>query len=426
MKKVVGYILWVALLPLFFASCSGDDDGNDKTEELVNLLPETRAVQLTADQKKLVETNNDFAFKLFSQIYSSKVQEGRYENVVSSPLGIAYTLGMLNAGAEGTTKSEILNFLGFEGSADQDINAYFSALLKQLPEADRNVTLLTANAFYLNKNYSFNDSYSEIMKKYFDAQLETVNFSKQAETLNKINSWANEKTKGMIPAIMDKADPETVACLLNALYFKGNWTSRFDVKRTADASFARMNGEKVTVPMMHNNVAIQAAQCDDYAMVNIPFGNGLAWHMYVLLPNESKTVADVLQGLNNESWTKMLRSQKTMEMDLKIPRFKTDSELDMKPVLQKCGVKQVFTGGSQLSKICNNSPLMISDMKQKVAFGVDEDGVKMATVTKTGMYETAYFIDGEKGTFYADSPFVYIISEASSGVILTMGVYQGN
>lgn len=427
MRKLFHFILMTTLLPLSFAACSSDDNIKDEHEELVNLLPETRSVQLSAEQKKLVETNNDFAFKFFNQVYASAVQDNQAQSIASSPLGVAYMLGMLNAGAEGNTKSEILNFLGFDGVADNDVNAYFSALLKQLPEADKNVTLLTANALYLNKNYSFSDAYLQTMKRDFEAQLETVDFSNEQDVLKRINGWANNKTKGMIPAIMDKVEPLTVACLLNSIYFKGNWASRFDVKRTANESFNIAPGKGVTVPMMHNYVAIKAAQNDDYAMVNIPFGNGLAWHMYVLLPNDTKTVADVLRGLNNESWKKMLQSQKTMEMDLKIPRFTTSSSLDLKPILQNCGIKEVFTKKSKLSKIVKSEiPLFISKMDQNVKFGVDEDGVKMATITKAEMeFTSAYLLHNDKGKFYADSPFVYIISEASSGVILSMGVYQG-
>src|SRR3712207_9470723 len=98
MKKIIAYFIMTAFLPLLFGSCN---DGSYKEERLVNMLPETRAVQLSAEQKKMVEGNNDFAFKLFYEIYASaKNQGGQSENIVASPLGIAYSLGMLNAGAE--------------------------------------------------------------------------------------------------------------------------------------------------------------------------------------------------------------------------------------------------------------------------------------------------------------------------------------
>lgn len=137
MKKIVVYLIMTAFLPLTFGSCNDD---SYKEKRLVNMLPETRAVQLSAEQKKMIEGNNDFAFKLFNEIYTSAKNQGaQSENIVASPLGIAYSLGMLNAGAEETTKSEIQKFLGFEGATDDAVNSYFAALLKQLPEADKGV-----------------------------------------------------------------------------------------------------------------------------------------------------------------------------------------------------------------------------------------------------------------------------------------------
>lgn len=425
---MVVYLIMTAFLPLTFGSCNDD---SYKEERLVNMLPETRAVQLSAEQKRMVEGNNDFAFKLFNEIYASAKNQGaQSENIVASPLGIAYSLGMLNAGAEGTTKSEIQKFLGFEGATDDAVNSYFAALLKQLPEADKGVTLLTSNALYLDKRYSLDASYQNAMRKYFDAELATLDFGKQEEVLNKINSWVRQKPQSMIPTGLNTLRPTTVVCLLNAIYFKGDWTSKFDKEQTIDSIFTTENGKEITVPMMHNKVAINATENENFSMVSIPFGRGDAWHMHVLLPKDTKNVADVLQSLDNASWQNTLRGMRPRDIDLKMPRFTTNTTRDMIPILKNCGIRQIFTNNSQLSKICKKKDrsLTITDMMQKVIFGVDEDGVKMATITETYTGETSVgpLGLGNKGWFYADSPFVYIISEASSGVILTMGVYQGN
>ena len=149
--------------------------------------------------------------------------------------------------------------------------------------------------------------------------------------------------------------------------------------------------------------------------------------MYVLLPNEGKTVDEVLKTLNGNNWTKQLNQfNMSSKVDLKIPRFSTSGETDLVPPLMKAGVLSIFDANvSDLSNICSNNNLYVSIFKQNVRVEVNERGtVAQAVTAATGM---STGVESNKiYTFYANRPFVYIVQESSSMAIFFMGIYRGN
>ncbi len=88
--------------------------------------------------------------------------------------------------------------------------------------------------------------------------------------------------------------------------------------------------------MMHQKVLILYAQNDIYSAVQIPYGNGY-WTMTILLPHEEKTIGDVVSSLlaeKNSNTTQSIPAfamPRTYEVDLKLPRFETNSDTDALP-----------------------------------------------------------------------------------------------
>ena len=66
-------------------------------------------------------------------------------------------------------------------------------------------------------------------------------------------------------------------------------------------------------------------------------------------------------------------------------------------------------------------------MRQKAKIKVNEEGSEAAAVTIAGVKFTSSIEPEEypKATFHANRPFVYVIREASSGVILFVGKFTG-
>ena len=269
--------------------------------------------------------------------------------------------------------------------------------------------------------------YQQDMKQYYDAQAENLDFNSPS-TLSTINGWCNDHTNGMIPNILDEIDPATVTYLLNAIYFKADWASKFDQKNTKEETFTTENG-KTKLPLMHQKVLIKYLKNDIYAAVEMPYGNGY-WDMTIMLPEEGKTTDDIINylakiGLSEASYPH--------EVDLKLPRFETASDTNTLDIgliglLQKMGISLVFDSYfAEIPNMCENGNVYISMMRQKAKIKVNEEGSEAAAVTIAGVKFTSSIEPEEypKATFHANRPFVYVIREASSGVILFVGKFTG-
>ena len=421
----------------FMLSCSSssatEEEDWGESKKIVNMLSEPQPIQLTAEQKVFANDNNQFTLN-FLKTVNEVDQSGK--SFIYSPLSITYVLGMVNDAAIGDTEKELEQTLGFHKGGIKAVNDYCKKLIEGLPKVDNKVTLDIANAIFLNKDYALKQQFQQDMQDYYDAKAEALDFS-SPQTLEHINGWCNDKTKGMIPKILDEVNPYTVSYLLNAIYFKADWASKFDSKNTKEETFTTETGS-TTLPMMHQYVLISYLKTNTYSAVILPYGNSL-WNMTVMLPEEGATIDDLIKQVtlsrlpNNPGWMCGTGGYfyQGYEVDLKLPRFETSSdtdELGLVELMKKMGIKQAFDSDfAEIPNMCEDRNLYISMMRQKAKIKVNEEGSEAAAVTVAGVNATTAVSPQEypKATFHANRPFVYVISEASSGVILFVGKFTG-
>ena len=414
------------------ASCSSSETIEDVGgPKYVNMYREVTPVQLTAEQTVFANDNNGFTLNFFQSL------NGKTKNrsIICSPLSITYVLSMVNDAATGTTEQELEQTLGFHKGGIQAVNDYCKNLIDNLPHVDEKVQLDIANAIFVNDKYQLKKQFQQDMANYYDAKAEALDFSSPS-TLDRINGWCDEKTRGMIPTILERVDPRTVSYLLNAIYFKAEWASMFEKNETREEVFTTPDGE-TRVPLMHQNVYMNYLRNDIYAAVSIPYGNG-QWMMTVMLPEDGKTTDDVISSLAASGWStdflkNPLREARGYEVDLKLPRFETAFDTDdaggLIELLMGMGIRRAFDGNSaEIPNMCENGNLYISMMKQKAKIKVNEEGSEAAAVTIAGLNFSSAVADTQeppKATFHANRPFVYLIHEQSSGVILFVGKFMG-
>lgn len=415
----------IAACSVVLLSCSSSEEEQVGTEKkFVNMVAERQSVQLTPEQRVFVKDNNKFSMNFLKTVNEGN-QSGN--SFVFSPLSITYVLGMVNDGSTGTTEKELEETLGFHSGGIKAVNEYCKNLIENLPKADKNVTLDIANAIFLNKRYSLKEQFRQDMKRYYDAQAEALDFG-SPETLKHINGWCKEKTNGMIPSIIENVDENMVSYLLNAIYFKADWAAKFDPKNTRNETFTTERGGK-EMPMMHQDVYISYLKNETFSAVRIPYGNQM-WSMTVMLPEEGKTTDDVINLLAQDDWKEFDNSlYQPYEVNLSLPRFETSSSTDdmaggLISLLKKMGIRKVFDKENMEIVNIANTPLYIGMMRQKTAIKVNEKGSEAAAVTVAGMANSAVE-EFPKADFHANRPFVYVISEASSGVILFVGKFNG-
>ena len=417
MKKYVMQGAIALMMATALVACNGEDPVNPD-EPLSNENNERRDISLTRAEQELVGENNGFAFNLFRQLAVEP------KSVIVSPISITYALGMLNNGAAGETQAEINRVLGFGTTGVDGINAFCQKMLSEAPALDKLTKVMIANTVYMNKGYQLKSDFISKAKTYYDAEPETRDFA-DGQTRDVINKWGSDHTEKMIEEVLkeDEFDPTAVSYLLNAIYFKGAWAEKFDKDNTQDEPFKGYTSEK-TVPMMHQEHEFNYTENDDCQALCLPYGNK-AYRMTILLPKEGKTVNDILKTLTADAWQNYQWLGNAI-VDVKLPRFESMSDIPLEDVMTALGMPRAFDPNlAEFPNFCNE-PIFISMMKQVARIKLNEEGTEAAAITVIGMKATAVAPEPQHVTFFANRPFLYVISEQSTGAIFFIGQYMGD
>lgn len=428
MKKVILKVGLMLLAVGQFTACSSSnsDDNNSPVDTaddaILDLTVSAQTIQLTPEQRAFTQKNNDFSFNLFRAICNA---EEAGKSVVASPLSVTFLMGMLNDGADGKTAEEIANVLGFGNGDKIAINAYCKALIDQAPVQDPRVKLQIANIVAANQGIELEDVFQQDMQNYYDAEVTSLDFG-QESSLDYLNGWCNKKTNGMIPEIIDGLSAEDKMVLMNAIYFKATWQYYFEKKNTRNEPFTTASGSKKDVPMMQRKALLSYGKNDVYSAIHLPYSTGL-WNMDILLPNEGKTVDDIINSLSASTWNPSHFYQ-TTTVNIKLPRFRTESDIELNKIISDMGAPSMFSAAdadfSLISK--NEKNLWVGLMKHKAAIDVNEEGAEASGATAAMLVGGVGTVELKEANFHADHPFVYIISEMTSGAIFFIGSYLGD
>ncbi|MBA3670503.1 MAG: serpin family protein [Gemmatimonadaceae bacterium] len=368
---------------------------------------------LTASEIKVSSAANEFSFALFRTVNASQ----RDSNVFASPLSASMALGMTMNGATGATYEQMRQALAFGGASETEINDGYKSLIALLRGLDASVDFRIANSIWYRAGFPFNQSFIDVSRNTFDAEVRGLNFADPA-SVSSINSWVSTATNGKITSILDRIEPDQVMFLINAIYFKGSWRDRFDATKTRDESFRAIGGVQ-PVRMMHRSATMSYASTADYEVVDLPYGNS-AFTMSVVLPREGKSVESVAASLQGSSWTTLMGQLRPALVDLALPRFKLEWQRTLNDDLKSLGMRDAFAqGGADFTRLSpRGRELFIQFVKQKTFVDVNEEGTEAAAVTSVGVSVTSA---PQTVIVRVDRPFVVMIRERFSGTVLFMG-----
>jgi serpin B len=213
---------------------------------------------------------------------------------------------------------------------------------------------------------------------------------------------------------------------MNAMYFKSQWVLglRFAKENTKNEPFTREDGGKQNVLMMKNNSDLLCQGNDVFTAVRLPYGNG-AFNMVVVLPDEGFTIQDAIESLKGEEWTAFYRNMVKCAVDLWLPKFETRSRINLNKILSDMGMPSAFDLNKADFKAMSNYALSLSKVTQDAVIKVDEEGTEAAVVSKGEPNGTTAMRPGNRVVFHADRPFLYLITENSTGAILFAGKFSG-
>ncbi len=399
-----------ALLTVFVALLSVRCGGEIVGVQEITGLPR----DLTAAEEGLIQSDNAFGLKLFQEIAS---QEEAGANIFISPLSVAMALGMTYNGAAGETQQAMEETLELQGLTVDEVNESYRGLIDLLRNLDPSVEFLLANSIWYREGFAVEQDFLDVNREYFDAEVTALDFASPTAA-STINNWVREKTMGRIEEIVDDPiDWLVVMYLINAIYFKGDWTFQFDPGLTADGPFYLASGGQVQVPMMTfgAEAEVRTYADQDVQVLDLYYG-GKAYSMTILLPAAGGDLDVLVGSLDSERWQEIVNGLSAASTDVVLPKFTLEYGLEMKDVLAALGMGIAFTDLADFSKIRSSGGLYISKVKHKTFLDVNEEGTEAAAVTSVEIREVSM-----PPTFVIDRPFLFAIREQFSGTILFMG-----
>ena len=355
------------------------------------------------DTEKVSGLNqSDFADKINSAMPYDR-------NYMFSPASIKYALALAANGADGETKTEILNAVGITDI--EAFNRYAKETEKRLSQ-DKNSKVRIANSIWINgerTNQRFTRRYAEKVFEFFGAVPARVN---NKNALRKINGWVKNKTDGKIKEII--SSPNFDAILLNAVYFKGEWADEFSESDTILDTFTDRNRKKTDIDFMNKIDRLDYLNAGGVECVSLPYRGG-NMSMY-LIKTDKRIDVEKFISANRNGFVKT-------EMKLSVPKFKIEYSADVKKLLEGLGIKRAFTDNAQFENMFDYGSMKIDNVLHKTYIDVNEKGTEAAAVTAVVMNCTSVAPSEELTELKFDSPFAFAVRDNVSGEILFMGEY---
>jgi serpin B len=374
----------------------------------ITRLPRT----LSAAEVEVIGASNQFAFGLLEQANHPDA------NLFLSPLSASMALGMTMNGAAGVTWNQMRDVLGFGSLGQEEINASYKSLLALLVGLDPTVNMAIGNSVWTRRGFPVKPNFLDTVREAFGAEAAELNFASTSAS-ERINEWVKDATHGRIEDIVPGVIPEEVVMyLLNAIYFKGSWTFRFDPSETRTEPFHLDDGSTRAVPLMTLERTLPYHENSRFQAVELPYG-GRAFAMTVLLPGQGVSVDTLAASLDAGEWEDVADGFRDTKVELFLPRFRMSYERILNDGLAALGMVDAFDPGrADLTRLSPVEFLFISEVKQKSWVDVNEEGTEAAAATSASVEVTSGI-----PVVRADRPFLFFIRERLSGTILFAGKF---
>lgn len=340
-------------------------------------------------------------------------------NVCYSPVSLYYALAMAGTGAAGETQAQIYNALGASDTETllEGLNKLFQSLYSDAAECK----VYLANSIWMREGVTFYDTFTDAAAEHLYAECYSMDFS-APKAGDAITKWVSDQTKGLLKPEFKLSD-ESIAILLNTVYFKANWSDEFNKDITEQDTFTLADGSEVQCDFMHRTSDGTAVAAEGYALASLHFRG--PWQMFFLLPDEGETIGGLLDKYGLDTLLDTSAGE-YREIVWSVPKFTVKNKLELIPVLKEMGIEDAFSDtAADFSAMCDTASLpgqiaYIYDVTQGVTFAIDEEGVEAAAYTAIMNAAGDPAPPDEKIAMDLDRPFLYGVKNGD-GVILFLG-----
>ena len=364
------------------------------------------------------DDNNAFALDLYGALSTG---EG---NLFLSPYSISTALAAAYAGAGGNTAAQMSTVLHF-GPRGEKFDLGFKALIGAVARSggSKGYELHSANAMWVQQGYGLLKAFQETIEKNYGAGVYETDFRSAGRGSSRaINDWVARETRGKISQVVSPGviDGATRLVLANAVYFKGDWDSKFERSDTEDGTFHLAADSQVEVAMMHQENDFEYMKTGAAEVLELPYvGDGMS--MIVVLPTAADGLAEVEKTLTMDALKRWLSQLSTHSVEVALPKFEMERALSLREVLSAMGMPDAFVSSvADFSGINGRRDLFVQEVAHKAWIDVYEEGTKAAAATSIsiGCGGGPSF---PPAVFRADHPFLFMIVEKESGSILFLG-----
>ncbi|KAF5295134.1 hypothetical protein FQA39_LY13285 [Lamprigera yunnana] len=357
--------------------------------------------------RQFSDGNVKFSANAYKEL--SKINSG---NFVLCPMSVEIIFALVHAGARQSTAEQIAKSLQFP----QDTETVQKIFKELSPKFQHNgfCNVSSANKVYIKKGFKVKQEFKDDAVNVFKSEVQEIDFSKKIAAVNEINSWVEEKTYNKIHDLLAENDIDelTRLVLINAMYFKGHWAQQFNVEDTEKHNFYLNNKDKIDIYMMEMTKRFNYYESVELntKFLDITFLGG-EFKMTFILPNEKEGLSRIEDHLEEALKEPDYKYEK---VHVRIPKFKVESTLKLKPVLQKLGLVDAFEQKADFSGINVNPDerLHIDKVIQKTFIEVKEEGTTAAAATGilfavgiSAIIEPPV----QPKQFIADHPFIFVL-----------------
>jgi serine protease inhibitor len=374
----------------------------------------TKAAGPRIDPASLLAAQLRLGGNLIGKLAGNKAQTS---NVVVSPASLALVFSLLDMGADDQMRSALRHTLGFGGAKEttkRDLEEVRSITTSVLRRANEGGPLALANMIVFDpQSKPYPQALQGLKAAGADVSVEALD---KPETLAHINDWVKDRTRGLIPSILDDAPEQAGLVAVNALYFKDRWKAPFDPAATRDGKFQVAGGKPIEVPMMHSDGHFAFRQNNDFVAVELPYASGDYRLVIVTSKDAPRAVNDfsaVVGWLGGQGF-------EALDGELAMPRFSASGSEDLLPTLDALGLGAARKERGALKGFTETSQT-ISRVVQKTELRVNEEGTEAAAATAVTTMRSVASSPTQYVKMVVDKPFVFALRDRQAGLVLLQG-----
>ncbi|MBF0122695.1 MAG: serpin family protein [Candidatus Omnitrophica bacterium] len=368
-------------------------------------------------ESPLAQANNIFGCDLYAQYLSGE------KNILFSPYSLSSALSMTYEGARGDSARKMRNALHFS-TDDTTRQQELKMLMARFNALDKPYALSVANALWAQQGYAFLPEYFDLADRVYMGKVRNLDFKSDTENARiTINAWVEERTNSKIKDLISAGalSSSTRLVLTNAVYFKAEWTQKFEERNTSAQDFWVNPTQSVKADLMFQESFFGYAEDDKLQAISLPYKGG-DLSMIIFLPKD-KDLSSFEKTLSAEAFSQWKARLLAVErVEVVLPKFKFEASYQMKDALIRLGMGDIFVyGAADFSGMNGNHELYVGDVLHKAFIEVNEDGTEAAAATAVMMAAGSAAPQEDPKVFRADHPFFFVIQDNMTGLVLFMG-----